>query len=244
MRSFYLISFLIIAAFAIAGCSGKSEGQGGSSGDSLKQGEKPVYTADGKLHFIVEYRDGKANGRVREYYANGKLYMDAIYKDDHRNGKCTHYFKNGKPFSVSYYINGAKDSIETKYSEDGRLLALVPYKKDKVQAGLREFKKDGTPVIEKTELIITEVDHSALEGRYYIRVSLSVPHQNVKFYASPQSDPDSRELLKVSGDAGILEVPVSPGGFVMKKLILEAQYRTAMGNTMRLQKFYNLAVDR
>lgn len=243
MKFLSFLSSLLIFTFVLSGCSGSSERQGGTSADSLKEGEKPVYSEDGKLHFIVESKDGKANGRVREYYANGNIYMDAIYKDDHRHGKCTHYFKNGKPFSVAYFINGAKDSIETKYDENGRVLALVPYKNDKVQPGLKEFKKDGTLINENVNLIISEIDHTALEGKYFIRVSLSNPRKNVKFYASPQSDPDSREILKISGDAGILQVPIPPSGFVMKKLIFEAEYKTSMGNIMRVQKLYNLAID-
>jgi hypothetical protein len=137
-----------------------------------------------------------------------------------------------------------KDSIETKFYETGQVLAYVPYKNDKVQPGLREFKKDGTPVDQDLSLIITEVDHTALEGKFFIRVRLSSPRKNVKFYASPQSDPESREILKISGNEGILVVPVPRGGFILKKLIFEAEFKTAMRNTMRLQKLYNLAVDR
>jgi antitoxin component YwqK of YwqJK toxin-antitoxin module len=243
MKFLSFLGSLLIFVFLFPGCNGNSKQEGSQSGDTLKEGEKPVYSENGKLHFIVESKNGKANGRVREYYPNGKIYMDAIYKDDHRHGKCTHYFKNGKPFSVSYYVNGEKDSIETKYNENGQVLALVPYKKDKVQPGLKEFRKDGTLLNEDVKLIITEIDHSALEGKFFIRVSLSSPKKNVKFYASPQSDPTSREILKISGDAGILQVPIPPDGFVMRKLIFEAEYKTQMGNTMRIQKLYNLAID-
>lgn len=233
---------LLLLMYLISGCDG-SGGFGDSGSDTLKEGEKPDYYENGKLHFIVTYKDGKANGRVREYYPDGKLYMDAIYKDDHRHGKCTHYFKSGKPFSVSYFVNGAKDSIETKFYEGGQVLAYVPYKKNKVQPGLKEFKKDGTPIVDNNSLIITEVDHSALEEKYFVYVKLKTPRKNAKFYSSMQSDAESRELLKMSNGAGVLVVPVYPGSFVMKKMIFEAEYKTPKGNTMRLQKFYNLSID-
>jgi antitoxin component YwqK of YwqJK toxin-antitoxin module len=244
MKILSFLNSLLILTLIISGCNGNSGNQAGLSGDTLKAGEKAVYSENGKLHYIIESKDGKTNGRVREFTSDGKLYMDAIYKNDHRNGKCTFYFKNGRPFSVAYFINGAKDSIETKYDENGRVLALVPYKKDKVQPGLKEFAKDGSLIPVNNTLIISEVDHSALEGRYYLKISLANPRKNVKFYAAPQSDPDSRELLKLSGEVGILEVPIPSSGFVLKKLILEAQYKTSMGNTMRLQRFYDLAIDR
>jgi len=244
MKIFTFFSFISLLVIILSGCSGNSGGKDGLTGDTLNAREKPVYSENGKLHYIVEYKDGKANGRVREYSSNGKIYMDAIYKDDQRNGKCYHYFSNGKPFSVSHYTNGVKDSVETKYYESGEVLALVPYKNDKVQPGLREFKRDGTPVIDNNSLLISEVDHTALEGRYYIRVKLSSPRKEVKYYASPQSDPEVRDLLKMSGEFAIFEISIHPGGFVMKKMIFEAEYKTQMRNTLRLQKFYNLAIDR
>lgn len=244
MRFYSFLSSFVILAFLLSGCKGNSDRQGASPVDSLKAGEKPVYSENGKLHFIVESKDGKANGRVREYYPDGNLYMDAIYKNDHRHGKCTHYFKNGKPFSVSFFINGAKDSIETKYGQDGRILALIPYKNDKVQPGLKEFKKDGTELIDNSSLQIKVVNNLAHGGKYYLRVTLTELRNNVKFYASPISYPDSREMLKMSGNEGILDVPVLSSGFVIKDIFLDAEYKTSMGNTRRLQKLYKFSVNR
>ena len=243
MKTIYFSGILIILINVMAGCDGISGGFGNSGSDTLKEGEKPAFYENGKLHFIVTYKDGKANGRVREYYTDGKLYMDAIYKDDHRHGKCTHFFKNGKPFTFSYYVNGAKDSIETKFYESGQLLSCTPYKNNKVQPGLKEFKKDGTPIVNDNSLIISEVDHTTLEGKYFVYVRLKTPRKNAKFYSSTQSDARSRELLKISDGAGILVVPVYAGSFVMKKLIFEAEYKTPKGNTVCLQKLYNLSID-
>lgn len=250
MRFFVFFTAVLLSFYLLSGCKGNSDNRlvgvnpDQLSGDSLMEGEKSVYSENGKLRYIVEYKKGKANGRVREYYEDGKLYMDAIYKDGHRNGKCSHFYKNGKAFGVANYVDGLKDGIETKYYENGSVWAITTYRKNKAQPGLREFKKDGTEIIEDVKILISEVDHIALEGKYYIRVSLSSPRNNVKFYASPQSDPDSREKLRISGNYGILDVPVSSSRFVMKKLIFEAEYKTTRGNLMRIQKPYNLAIDR
>lgn len=238
MKLLSFFSSVLIITIIISGCKGNSGSQSGLSGDTLKATEKPVYAENGKLHYILETKDGKTNGRVREYTPDGKLYMDAIYKDDHRNGKCTHYFKNGKPFSVSFYINGAKDSIETKYSEDGRILALVPYKNGIVQPGLKEFKKDGSELIDNTSVVIKIINQLSRGGKYYLKVSLTEPRNDVKFYASPQTDPDMMKLLPMDGNEGILEVPVSSSGFVIKSIFIDAEYKTSMRNTRRLQKLY------
>lgn len=238
MKTLSFLSALLIITFFLSGCNGKSGSQSGLSGDTLKAGEKAVFSENGKLHYIIESKDGKTNGRVREYTPDGKIYMDAMYKDDHRNGKCTFYFKNGKPFSVCYFVDGAKDSIDTKYSEDGRILALVPYKNNKVQPGLREFNKDGSEIIDNTTLQVKAVNQLSRGGKFYLKVSLSQPQKDVTFYAAPASAPDSREPLKMSGNDGILEVPVSASGFVIKNIYLDAEYKTEMRNTRRLQKLY------
>jgi hypothetical protein len=228
----------------LSGCNSDHDNQEGISGDSLKAGEKAIYSQDGKLQYIIELKDGKTNGRVREYHPDGYLYMDAIFKDDHRNGKCTHYYKNGKPFSVSFFKNGSRDSIETKYNAKGQILALVPYKNDKVQPGLKEFKKDGSELIDHTSLVIKAVNNLAGGGKYYLTVSLTEPRKNVRFFASPLSDPDSREILKMNGNEGILEVPIHSSDFRIKDILIDAEYRTPMGNTRRLQKRYEFSAGR
>ncbi len=238
MKFLSFLSSILIFTLILSGCKGNSGKKGSLSSDTIKEGEKPIFTENGTLRYIVEEKKPNTSYRVREYTPDGKLYMDATFKDDHRNGKCTHYFKNGQPFSVAYYINGAKDSIETKYSDQGQVLALVPYKNDNVQPGLKEFSKDGTELIDKTTLQVKVVNQLARGGKYYLKVSLSKPQKDVKFYAAPESDPDSREPLKMSGSDGILEVPVSASGFKAKDIFLDAEYKTSMRNTRRLQKLY------
>jgi hypothetical protein len=238
MKFLSFLSSILIFSFLISGCNSKSGSKGNLTSDTLKEGEKPIYSEKGTLRYIVESKSPNTAYRVREYTPDGKLYMDATYKNDHRNGKCTHYYKNGQPFSVAYFIDGAKDSIETKYNEQGRVLALIPYKNDKVQPGLREFNKDGSELVDNTTLQVKVVNQLTRGGKYYLKVSLSSPRKDVKFYAAPESDPDSRELLKISGNEGILEVPVSASGFVIKNIYLDAEYKTSMRNTRRLQKLY------
>jgi len=243
-----ILNFIIAATLtlcSLAACnnqSGQNTENLQNAIDSTTNGEKKVFYPDGKLQYLAEFKNGKANGRVREYTPDGKLYMDALFADGHRNGKCTHFYKNGNPFEISNFVNGEKDGIESKFYDNGKLLATIIYKKNKVQPGLREFKKDGTEVDNENTLIITEVDHSAREGKYFFQVSLSKPKNNVDFYASPQSDPETRQKLQLSGKSGILEIPVKSRNFVMKNLIFEAEYKTNLGNIMRLQKLYHHSV--
>lgn len=250
MKSFHIISLLLLSVCFLNACHNKTSDNltnlnpEQATGDSLLNGEQKVLYANGTVHYLVEYKKGKANGRVREYTTDGKLYMDAIYADGHRNGKCTHFYKNGKPFEVSDYVNGEKNGIENKYYENGALLATRIYKNNKVQPGLKEYAMDGTEIINDNKLIIKGIDHTLLEGKYIIQVSLKEPKSNVIFYAAPKSDPEARQKLKMTNNIGILEIPVSSSHFVMKSLLFTAEYKTKLGNTMVLQRVYNLAVDK
>jgi hypothetical protein len=243
-----ILNFIIaatIALFMLAACSnhsGQDAGNGQNAIDSTTNGEQKVFYPDGSLQYQAEFKNGKANGRVREYTRDGKLYMDATFVDGHRHGKCTHFYKNGNPFEITNFVNGEKDGIESKFYDNGKLLATIIYKKNKVQPGLREYQKDGTEVDNDNSLVITEVDHSAREGKYFFQVSLKKPKNNVDYYAFPPTDPESRQRLELSGNAGILEIPVKSKHFVMKDLIFEAEYKTKLGNTMRLQKLYHHSV--
>jgi hypothetical protein len=250
MKPYLFIISLLLCIFSLSGCKNNPSENTGSQnpdlakGDSLLEGEQKVFYDNGKIHYIVEYKKGKANGRVQEYSTDGKLYMDAVYVDGHRHGKCTHFYKNGKPFEVSNYVNGEKEGIETKYYESGAVLATRIYKKNKVQPGLKEFEKDGREIVNTNSIVVRGIDHTLLEGKYILQVSLAQPQKNVTFYAAPRSDPESRQKLKVSGASGILEIPVSSSNFVMKSLLFEAEYKTRLGNIMVLQKTFNLAVDK
>ncbi len=250
MRIFLFFCTILLSSFLLSGCKSKPlDNLSGinpeqASADNIPDGERKENYPDGTIHYIVEYLNGKANGRVREYTPDGKIYMDAIFKDGHRNGKCTHFYKNGNPFEVSNYVNGEKDGIESKYYENGKLLATRIYKKNKVQPGLKEYMADGTEVNNENTLIIQGIDHTSLEGKYILKVSLAKPQSKATYYAAPKSDPGARQELKKSGDSGILEIPVSSKNFVMKSLLFQAEYKTRLGSIMCVEKTFNLAVDR
>lgn len=211
--------------------------------EGLMDGEKKIYSENGKLHSIVEYKNGKANGRVRKYFEDGKLYMDAVYSDGLKNGKCIYYYRNGIAFTVSEYKKGYKDGVEKKYYEEGGIMAISNFSKNKWLPGLQEYKKDGSLVVDNTQIVIKEIDQSALNETFIIKVSLSNPRIVAKFTAVEANDSKIVFPLKASGNSGILEIPIRNGGFFMKKLLFTAEYKTTRGNVRMLQKNYNVAID-
>ncbi len=248
MKSFLLFVTVILFACTFSSCNTKTEKRlvgidpEDISSDTTLEGERSIYSKQDKLRYTVEYKKGQANGRVREFYEDGKMYMEAEYKDSQRNGKCTYFFKNGSPFSDCIFKDGLKEGLETKYYEDGKVFSLNTFQKGKVQPGLIEYNKKGTEILDKLSIVVTEVDHLSLDGKFFLQISLSNPDKDANYYASTPGETGPRQKLKKSGKKGILEIPVN-SGFVMKKLIFDAEYKTARGNDRRLQRTYNLAID-
>ena len=236
----FITYFVLATGFLlmVSACNNPSGNAVTNGADSLNPDEKPSYYENGKLHYIVEYHDGKANGRVREYYPDGKLYMQGTFKNDHRHGKITHYFKNGKPFSEAWFVDGKKDSIELKYNQFGRLIAKIPFKDDEMQPGLEEYNADGSLVTYNEKIVINEIDLTATQRKFIFKVSLSPSVNDVKYYASTNDEPDKRMKLKISDGAGVLEIPAA-GGFQLKKILFEAEYKTKMGNKRIISRSYS-----
>ncbi|MBK7172367.1 MAG: hypothetical protein IPH84_03840 [Bacteroidales bacterium] len=210
---------------------------------NTKDGEQKIYSEDGKLQSIVEVKNGKANGRVRKYYADGKLRMDAIYKDGKKNGKCLYFYGNGIAFSQSNYVEGYKEGIEKRFYEDGKVMAHVLYKKNEVQPGLKEYRKNGTPIEYNISILISEVNHLTIDGTYKLVASLNDDKYTPNFFVTIFGEPGSRQQLEVSGKKGIYHVPVVRGSFFMKKLMFEVRFKTALGNEFITKKQHNLAID-
>lgn len=249
MRILNLTFLFILFAIILSGCdSSQPPRHTGIDPEQmkdgkLKDGEQLIYYKDGNLKYRAEIKDGLANGRVRQYYTDGKIYMDGSFKGGYKEGKSTFFFKNGKPFSETYYVHGEKEGKETKYWEDGSIYSVCEYHKDMAQPGLKEYTKSGTLLENEMKLIIKEIDHTSLEGKFYLKISLSNPEIVASFYSQVPSEQTKRQKLKKSGNEGILVFDLAPNDYIMKKLILDAEYKTARGNINRIQRTYNLVVD-
>jgi len=245
MKLFNLVGSVILFSGLLVSCNTKSgqpsvtKGTNLSSADTMVDGEKSVYSDNGKLHYTVEYKNGKPNGKVKEYSSDGTLYMEAIFKDGRRDGKCTVFFKSGSVYSVTNYIDGKREGVETKYYEDGKIQSTNTYRKDKVLPGLKEFNRDGSQIQENVSIVIREEDHTKSNGEFYLYVTLSDIGKNASFYASANPE-GPREKLKMTGNTGKLAIPVASRNYTLTQLIIDAEYQTSRRNTMRIQRIYNL----
>ncbi|HNX44081.1 MAG TPA: hypothetical protein PLJ84_08905 [Bacteroidales bacterium] len=238
---------VVFLAFLLASCDDSGKKYVGLEPEQIKEknfnGEKKIYTPEGKLRTIAEYKNGKVDGRVRKFFDDGKIYMDATYQNGLKNGKCTYYYTNGKPYTVTDYVNGYKEGVEKTYYQEGGLMAVANFRKNIIQPGLQEYKKDGKPIPVNTTIIISEVNHVRLDGTFRVQMRLSDKSVTPKFYIMEQSAPDKRQKVNMSNGTGTLVLNFNASSFVMKKLIIEAEYKTYRGNLMKIRKPYNLAID-
>jgi len=118
-------------------------------------------------------------------------------------------------------------------------LAIRTYKKNKIQPGLKEYKADGTEIDNENSLNVQGIDRISQEGKYILKITLAKPQTKVTYYAAPKGDPGSRQEMKKSGEAGILEMPVSSKNFIMKPLLFQAEYLTRLGNVVCVEKNFS-----
>lgn len=80
---------------------------------------------------IINYKDGKLYGAVKDYYKNGKILMVGYYSNNigkgYENGQFTWYYVNGVVFQTCSYINGLLDGPYVECYPSGLKKASVAY---------------------------------------------------------------------------------------------------------------------
>jgi antitoxin component YwqK of YwqJK toxin-antitoxin module len=150
---------LLVSFFS---CSKKYDG---------KDGIKTVYFPNSeKIQQVVEYREGKRIGELKEFYRNGNLKVRQFYKNDTLNDSSFYYYENGNIKSIQYlknfkkegawknfnekgelyeetnYVENQKEGVSTKYTyRTGRLLQKLNYVSDMKEGKQEIFYNNGKP---------------------------------------------------------------------------------------------------
>ena len=85
----------------------------------IYDGKISFFNPNGLVNKIVEYRNGKMDGKWIKFGNDGKVVTEGFYNNDERTGLWTVYYPNSKIKSTGKYTKGARDSIWTYYYEDG-----------------------------------------------------------------------------------------------------------------------------
>lgn len=249
MKKTFKIAQAILLMVVMASCAGKEQpkliGFAPEDMPSVKapDGETKTYYKSGGVEYVIPVVNGKANGLVKRYYENGKLYNETEYKDGLKNGKCTYYFPFGKVFSTVNYVNGSKEGPEIKYYDDGNKASECEYKEGKLLPGVKEFNKDGSLAVNNVSIIVNTVDKRSTERKFLVRTTLSDPKLVPYFYMTGLTSDNKRVRLKMIGATGEAEFSLAPGSFVKRNLLIEAEYKSNLGNTLSVQRKYQLVIQ-
>jgi antitoxin component YwqK of YwqJK toxin-antitoxin module len=81
---------------------------------------KKFYTS-GKLELLVNYSEGKKNGRVIGYFENGSIRYQGQHKDGKEDSVFKWYYKNGKVESINNFLSGKAFGEQFEYYQNGSL---------------------------------------------------------------------------------------------------------------------------
>ncbi|MGQ0828711.1 MAG: toxin-antitoxin system YwqK family antitoxin [Bacteroidota bacterium] len=96
-----------------------------------KNGIKTVYFPNtDKIQQVVEFKNGKRDGPLKEYYKNGNLKIQQYYKNDSLIDSAIFYYENGQPAEIQFLKDHKKEGIWKKFNKNGKVYSEMSYKDD------------------------------------------------------------------------------------------------------------------
>lgn len=77
---------------------------------------------------VIQYKDGKKNGYLREFYKNGNLKTEQHFIDDKNVDTAKFYHSNGKISAIQIYDKGYKAGCWESYNDQGKLYSKICFR--------------------------------------------------------------------------------------------------------------------
>ena len=215
--------------------------------NGMRNGITKNYDERGRLKSTAELMDDKYEGWMINYNpANNKVTAKALYRNDQQNGLATLYYSDGQLYREMTYVNGRVDSVVKTYWPGGTLQAEVCFKMGEPAIGLKEYDKNGNPVIQPS-IVIREDNKLALLNKFELKIYLSDHTQKVDFYKGDLKEGQylSSNTPGIFAKDGVatLHFTVSKQRTFKEKISIISRSRTAYGNTLVLHRVYNLSIS-
>jgi hypothetical protein len=213
----------------------------------MRNGITKNYDDRGRLVSTAELADDKYEGWMINYNpVNNKITARALYKNDQQNGPAILYYSDGQLYREMTYADGRVDSVVKTYWPGGKLQAEVYFKKGEPAIGLMEYDKKGTPV-KQPSIVVKKVDQLSLFNKIELRIFLSDKTSDVKFYKGELKEGkflySKTPMIFSRNGVASLFYTVPRGETVIEKISIISRSRTNYGNTLVLNKVYNLAAS-
>src|SRR5690606_36029601 len=113
---------------------------------SCTQKEKGYFDT-GELFYIVEIKNGKKNGVLKEYYKNGNIRVISEYYDDKLHGTSVFYTEEGIKDQTVQYENGIISGESITYYKNGNVKSKIFYINNKREGEYHFFNEKGDTII-------------------------------------------------------------------------------------------------
>jgi hypothetical protein len=215
--------------------------------DGKRNGLTKNFDEKGRLESTAELKNDKYEGWLINYNTeSGKVTAKAFYKNDKQNGPATLYYVTGELYREITYVDGRVDSIVKTYWANGKPQAEVFFRKGDPSIGLKEFDKQGNPV-QQTHIVIEKINQLETTSSVTLKIYLSDKSTKVDFYQGGLEEGKylASGNIEIDDEKGVatLQYYVPKNRTLKKELSIIARTRTSYGNTLVLQKSYNLIVS-
>lgn len=115
-----------------------------------KQGEMIWRDGNGKLLYIINYKDDIPEGLYQRYNASGKMVYQAHYHQQKLHGRETEYYDDGVTLRADRgYLNGELDGENRYYFPNGKPQSISTFNQGREVGLMQEFTANGVKIIER-----------------------------------------------------------------------------------------------
>ena len=146
-------------------------------------GELTRYFKNGKVASIMNFKDGKLDGKAVKYYDDGvTMRSELIYAAGRLAGVQKRFYKSGALYKEEMYLDGKRNGLTKKYREGGMLMTEAIFRNGFASTDMKEYLTNGKLKKKYPLIIIEEDDQLARNGTYELNIFLSDKTQKVEFY--------------------------------------------------------------
>jgi len=188
--------------------------------------------------------NNRVHGIRATYYEDGTtLYSKQTFDHGKKQGPAVWYYTNGQIFKQSNFEDGKRHGLTRVYYKNGDLSAEFESEHGKVLPGLKEYRRDGTPVSSYPEVTFREMDLRAASNRVDLEISCTKKRSGVKFYILKEEQGSTdRIYLITKNDAALLQYYVKPGEALDEHIEILAEIPTELGNVLVKKYSYQLCL--
>jgi hypothetical protein len=192
------------------------------------------HSKSGILISSIEHKNGKRHGVTRNYYEDGKtIHKEIKYIRGRKEGITRLYYKSGKLYYTVNYKKGKRNGVIKKYYESGIKSTEMTYIDGKPQPGLIEYNTKGKRKKRYPEIVFKEIDKTATENKYILRLSLTNNKRKVDFSRivfDQEGNKAGEAIVRTINGVGEIEFHLPNGGMIDQRIRIKAVYVTPLRN--------------